>query len=592
MSELSYLEKLLDGVEVEWLPLAKVCRLINGRAYKQEELLSKGKYPVLRVGNFFTNQNWYYSDLELDQDKYCDNGDLLYAWSASFGPRIWHGGKSIYHYHIWKVVPDSNLICKQFLYYLLQWDTKALKDAHSTGSTMMHISKTTIEKRLVPIPCPDNPEKSLAIQSEIVRILDKFTALTAELTAELNMRKKQYNYYRDQLLRFKEGEVEWRNLGDTSLFEIANNGRKPVKASLRIAGETPYYGANNIQDYVDGYTHDGEYVLIAEDGSASLENYSIQYATGKFWANNHVHVVRGKERVHSRFLYHYLCIVNFLPFLTGGGRAKLTKGQLIEIPVPIPCPDNPEKSLAIQSEIVRILDTFTALTAELSAELNMRKKQYNYYRDQLLSFKEGEVEWKTLGEIGHFTRGKRFVKTDMLSEGYPCIHYGEMYTYYNVWTNKTKSFVSQELASKLRVSEYVDVIIVAAGETIEDIGKGTAWLGKSNVVFHDACFSYRCLLNPKYIAYFTRTKIFHDQIKKHISSGKISAINANGLSKVKIPMLSAKEQARIVEILDKFDTLTNSITEGLPREIELRQKQYEYYRDMLFSFPKPEVAEA
>ncbi|HEB9038997.1 TPA: restriction endonuclease subunit S [Escherichia coli] len=384
-------------------------------------------------------------------------------------------------------------------------------------------------------------------------------------------------------------EVEWRNLGDTSLFEIANNGRKPVKASLRIAGETPYYGANNIQDYVDGYTHDGEYVLIAEDGSASLENYSIQYATGKFWANNHVHVVRGKERVHSRFLYHYLCIVNFLPFLTGGGRAKLTKGQLIEIPVPIPCPDNPEKSLAIQSEIVRILDTFTALTAELSAELNMRKKQYNYYRDQLLSFKEGEVEWKTLGEIGHFTRGKRFIKTDMLSEGYPCIHYGEMYTYYNVWTNKTKSFVSQELASKLRVSEYGDVIIVAAGETIEDIGKGTAWLGKSNVVFHDACFSYRCLLNPKYIAYFTRTKIFHDQIKKHISSGKISAINANGLSKVKIPMLSAKEQARIVEILDKFDTLTNSITEGLPREIELRQKQYEYYRDLLFSFPKPET---
>ncbi|MCF3327598.1 restriction endonuclease subunit S [Escherichia coli] len=380
-------------------------------------------------------------------------------------------------------------------------------------------------------------------------------------------------------------EVEWRNLGDTSLFEIANNGRKPVKASLRIAGETPYYGANNIQDYVDGYTHDGEYVLIAEDGSASLENYSIQYATGKFWANNHVHVVRGKERVHSRFLYHYLCIVNFLPFLTGGGRAKLTKGQLIEIPVPIPCPDNPEKSLAIQSEIVRILDTFTALTAEL----NMRKKQYNYYRDQLLSFKEGEVEWKTLGEIGHFTRGKRFVKTDMLSEGYPCIHYGEMYTYYNVWTNKTKSFVSQELASKLRVSEYGDVIIVAAGETIEDIGKGTAWLGKSNVVFHDACFSYRCLLNPKYIAYFTRTKIFHDQIKKHISSGKISAINANGLSKVKIPMLSAKEQARIVEILDKFDTLTNSITEGLPREIELRQKQYEYYRDLLFSFPQPET---
>ncbi|ENF3158632.1 restriction endonuclease subunit S, partial [Escherichia coli] len=229
-------------------------------------------------------------------------------------------------------------------------------------------------------------------------------------------------------------EVEWRNLGDTSLFEIANNGRKPVKASLRIAGETPYYGANNIQDYVDGYTHDGEYVLIAEDGSASLENYSIQYATGKFWANNHVHVVRGKERIHSRFLYHYLCIVNFLPFLTGGGRAKLTKGQLIEIPVPIPCPENPEKSLAIQSEIVRILDKFTALTAELTAELNMRKKQYNYYRDQLLSFDDEqekpiyleklldgvEVEWKLLGDASFFeiaNNGRKPVKSSLRIAG-------------------------------------------------------------------------------------------------------------------------------------------------------------------------------
>ena len=97
--------------------------------------------------------------------------------------------------------------------------------------------------------------------------------------------------------------VEWKKLGDEEFFEIANKGRKPVKASLRVSGNIPYYGANNIQDYVDGYTHDGEYVLIAEDGSASLENYSIQYVRGKFWANNHIHVVRGKDKVNTRFLY-------------------------------------------------------------------------------------------------------------------------------------------------------------------------------------------------------------------------------------------------------------------------------------------------
>ena len=141
----------------------------------------------------------------------------------------------------------------------------------------------------------------------------------------------------------------------------------------------------------------------------------------------------------------------------------------------------------------------------------------------------------------------------------------------------------------LRIAENGDVVIVAAGETIEDIGLGTAWLGDKGVVIHDACFSFRSPLNPKYVAYFTRTKQFHDQIKKHISSGKISAINAKGLEKVLIPVPSPEEQEHIVSILDKFNILTTSISEGLPKEIELRKKQYEYYRDLLLTFPKLKI---
>ncbi|EPZ9135636.1 restriction endonuclease subunit S [Escherichia coli] len=268
-----------------------------------------------------------------------------------------------------------------------------------------------------------------------------------------------------------------------------------------------------------------------------------------------------------------------------GGVSIIGLKKLSQYQFPIPCPDNPEKSLAIQSEIVRILDKFTALTAEL----NMRKKQYNYYLDQSLSFKEGEVELKTLGEMGTLIRGKRFVKSDIIPKGVPCIHYGEMYTHYRIWADKAKSYISVELASKLRKASCGDVVFVSAGETIADIGRGTAWLGDEDVVIHDACFFYKSSLNPKYVAYFSRTNFFHDQIKKSISSGKISAINAKGFEKVIIPVPSPEEQARIVAFLDKFDTLTNSITEGLPREIELRQKQYEYYRDLLFSFPKPET---
>lgn len=209
------------------------------------------------------------------------------------------------------------------------------------------------------------------------------------------------------------------------------------------------------------------------------------------------------------------------------------------------------------------------------------------YMDKLL---DGvEVEWKTLAEVGEFQRGKRFVKKDMRTEGFPCIHYGEMYTHYNIWAKDAKSYLDEELASKLRVAEYGDVVIVAAGETIEDIGKGTAWLADSSVVIHDACFSYRSLLNPKYVSYFLRTKIFHDQIKPYISSGKISAINAKGLGKAKIPIPSATVQAEIVQILDAFTELTAELTAELAAELAARKHQYDYYRKQLFIFNESQI---
>jgi type I restriction enzyme S subunit len=194
------------------------------------------------------------------------------------------------------------------------------------------------------------------------------------------------------------------------------------------------------------------------------------------------------------------------------------------------------------------------------------------------------VEWKALGDVGVFLRGKRFVKTDILPDGIPCIHYGEMYTHFSISAKHTKSFLSEELASKLRFANHGDVVIVAAGETIEDIGNGTAWLGNDDVVIHDACFAYKSKLCPTYVSYFLRTKNFKDQIKKHISSGKISSINSNGLGKANIPIpcpenpeKSLAIQAEIVRILDTFTELT------------ARKKQYNYYRDRLLSFEDGEV---
>ncbi|MCY4304443.1 MAG: restriction endonuclease subunit S [Aestuariivita sp.] len=384
--------------------------------------------------------------------------------------------------------------------------------------------------------------------------------------------------------------AEWRLLGNGNFFEVANRERKPVKASTRVAGKTPYYGANNVQDFVEGYTHDGEFVLIAEDGSASLENYSVQYADGKFWANNHIHVVRGQKGVNTRYLFHYLHIVNFIPFLTGGGRAKLTKGQMINIPVPIPCPGNSEKSLAIQGEIVRILDTFTELTAELTAELKARRKQYNYYRDKLLTF-DDDVKYLPLGDerIGKFTRGSGLLKKDFMEQGeVGCIHYGQIYTHFGTYAHTTKTFVSNEFANKARKAKPGDLVIATTSENDEDVCKAVAWLGNEDVVVSsDACF-FSHKLNPKYVAYFFQTKQFQKQKNAYITGVKVRRVNADNLAKILIPVPSPEEQGRIVAILDTFDTLTTSLTEGLPREIELRQKQYEYYRDQLLNFPKPD----
>lgn len=365
-------------------------------------------------------------------------------------------------------------------------------------------------------------------------------------------------------------EVEWTSLGDEGFIEVANSARKPVKASLRISGKTPYYGANNIQDYVEGYTHDGEFVLIAEDGSASLENYSIQYANGKFWANNHVHVVRGKSGLSTRFLYHYLQIVNFIPFLTGGGRAKLTKGKMVEIPLPIPCPKNPIKSLEIQFEIVRILDTFSAMAAELAAELSTRKKQYNYYRDQLLSFEEGEVEWKTLGELAENLDSKRKPITSGLRDAGEIPYYGA-----SGIVDYVKDYIFD--GDFLLVSED-GANLLARNTPIAFSISGKTWVNN-----HAHVLKFNTYAERRYVEYYLNSI----DLTPYISGAAQPKLNKKNLESILIPNPSLLEKERIVSILDKFDALTSSITEGLPREIELRQKQYEYYRDLLLSFPKP-----
>jgi type I restriction enzyme S subunit len=377
------MEKLLDGVAVEWIEVGELISPQRGRRLVKNQLEEVGSYAVYQ--NSMKPLGYYH-----ESNAQAGATFVIVAGAAGeigFSDVAFWAADDVYFF------PESNTVHNKYLYHFLLTKQHEISSQVRRAS-IPRLSIAAVEKLEIPIPCPDNPKKSLEIQAEIVRILDAFTSLTAELTAELTARKKQYNHYRDQLLSFEDGDVEWTVLGDERFVEVANYARRPVKASLRVPGETPYYGANNIQDYVDGYTHDGEYVLIAEDGSASLGNYSVQYATGKFWANNHVHVVRGKQGLNTRFLYHYLRIVDFIPYLPNKDRSKLTKGEMIKIPLAIPCPEDPEKSLEIQAGLVRVLDKFDALTDSLTEglprEIALRQKQYEYYRDLLLSFPKPE----------------------------------------------------------------------------------------------------------------------------------------------------------------------------------------------------------
>ena len=349
-------------------------------------------------------------------------------------------------------------------------------------------------------------------------------------------------------------EVEWKPLDEVA--NIANNARKPVKSSLRISGSIPYYGANNIQDYVEGYTHDGEFVLIAEDGSASLENYSIQWAVGKFWANNHVHVVNGKEKLNNRFLYHYLTNMNFIPFLAGKERAKLTKAKLQQILIPIP-------PLSVQTEIVKILDALTALTSELTSELILRQKQYEYYREKLLSF-------DSLEQLNSGGGKKKLIDVAKIKNGKDWKHLEE---------GNIPIYGSGGIMGYVDTYSYdKPTVLIPRKGTITNIFYLEEPFWNVDTIYYTEIDTTQIL--PKYFYHFMKTV---DLTKLDTGSGRPSLTQAI-LNEIPIFVPSIEEQQRIVSILDKFETLTNSITEGLPLAIEQSQKRYKYYRELLLNF--------
>ena len=360
--------------------------------------------------------------------------------------------------------------------------------------------------------------------------------------------------------------VEFKTLGE--VMRIKNG--KDHKA-LRD-GDIPVYGSGGIMRYVDTAAAEGPTVLIPRKGSLG----NLFYVEGPFWVVDTIFRTEiNPSMIEPKFLYYQLLTMGLGGMNQAGGVPSQTQSVLNLLRIPVP-------PLEVQQEIVRILDQFTQLEAELEAELEARRHQYNFYLRTLVM--TNDAPKLRMGDIGTFIRGRRFTKNDVVSSGVPSIHYGEIYTHYGVSASRALNEVRSDMASQLRFAQPGDVVFAGVGETVRDVGKAVAWLGDTPVAVHDDTFSFSSAVNPKYIAYAVQTDDFHAQKANFVARGKVKRLSSAGLSEIVIPIPSVDEQARIVSILDKLDALTNDLSVGIPAEIAARRSQYEYYRGRLLTF--------
>jgi len=377
--------------------------------------------------------------------------------------------------------------------------------------------------------------------------------------------------------------VEYKTIGDISKTlkketlktnELIKGGKYPVINSGR-----------EIYGFYNDYNNDGDAVTIAARGEYAGV---INYFSDKFWAGGlcYPYTSINENILNTKFLYYYLKSKekNIMETLvTRGSIPALNKNDLDKYKIAVP-------PLEVQREIVHILDDFTLLSAELSAELKARQKQYGYYRDKIFSFNDYKnVEYKRLGDISTIKRGGNFQKKDFVKNGFPCIHYGQIYTKYGLYTNKVFTYIDEKIAKKSKIAKPNSVIMAVTSENIEDVCKCVAWIGNSDIAVSGHTAIIESNVNAKYLSYYFHTSMFYIQKLKYVHGTKVIEVTPDKLNDIIVPVVPEEKQGEIVDKLDTLDKLCNDISLGLPSEIEARQKQYEYYRDKLLTFKELKI---
>lgn len=343
------------------------------------------------------------------------------------------------------------------------------------------------------------------------------------------------------------------------LGEVANvvHG-KNQKEVQSVDGNYPIYGSGgNIMGYATDYLCEAGTTILGRKGSIN----NPQYIEERFWNVDTAFGISAKEGNDSKYLFYYIQSVNWLEKNTGTTLPSLTQQVVKSVELAIP-------SLSEQQRIASRLDAAFAHIDELKAnaekQVSEARTLFQKALEKAMEPKEGWEE-KTIGDICDIIRGKRFVRADIVDEGIPCIHYGDIYTYYGLSATKTRGYIKPELAKKMRFAKKNDVVVVQAGENNWDIGVGVAYFGEEPAAVHDACFILKHMQNPMYISYFLRSYNYHRYLMDFVHEGKICSFLKPALEKAPISLPPLSVQHRIVSRLDSLSASVRKLEESQRR---------------------------
>ena len=392
--------------------------------------------------------------------------------------------------------------------------------------------------------------------------------------------------------------VEYKKLGEVCNFQ---NGfafkstlfKENGEAILRITNisngiineeDLKYFLLGDYKENLGNYIVSKNDIVIAMSG-ATTGKIGINNTSKKFYLNQRVgKFIPNIVKLNNRFLYHFL-LSKGLEILkissVSGAQPNLSTENIKNLVIPVP-------PLEVQEEIAKILDNYTKSVEELKEKLNeeliARKNQYSWYRDYLLKF-ENKVEIVKLKDIAtEMYRGNGIKREEVREIGIPCVRYGEIYIDYGISFEKTKSYTDENLITNKKYIDYGDILFAITGESVEEIGKSTAYIGKEKCLVGGDILVMKHKQDPVYLSYVLSTENAQKQKSKGKIKSKVVHTNATDIGEIEIPLPPLEVQKRIVEVLDNFEKICNDLNIGLPAEIEARQKQYEFYRNFLLTF--------